>query len=99
LNEQETQGQEVAEQSAGTAERVIEHLDAARSRHKTKKAVQNEYREASPRTHTSRLQFTDEERAAPELETYIQKSDKAADRVDAARAVLPKQQKLVKERI
>ena len=99
MNEQETQGQEVAEQSAGTAERVIEHLDAARSRHKTKKAVQNEYREASPRTHTSRLQFTDEERAAPELETYIQKSDKAADRVDAARAVLPKQQKLVKGRI
>lgn len=99
MNEQETQGQEVAEQSAGTAERVIEHLDAARSRHKTKKAVQNEYREASPRTHTSRLQFTDEERAAPELEKYIRKSDKAADRLDAARAALPKQKKLVRERI
>ena len=48
---------------------------------------------------SSRLQFTDEERAAPELEKYIRKSDKAADRLDAARAALPKQKKLVRERI
>ena len=41
----------------------------------------------------SRLQFTDEERATPELEKYIKKSDKAADRLDAARAALPPKKK------
>ena len=33
-----------------------------------------------------------------ELERYIEKSDKAADRLDAAKAAVPKQKKLVKER-
>ena len=47
---------------------------------------------------SSRLQFTDEELATPELEKYIKKSDKAADRLDAARAAIPKEKKLVKER-
>ena len=50
------------------------------------------------RTSTSRLQFTEEERATPELETYIKKSEKAADRLDAAKAAIPTQKKLVKER-
>ena len=49
-------------------------------------------------TSTSRLQFTEEERATPELETYIKKSEKAADRLDAAKAAIPKQKKLVKKR-
>ena len=47
---------------------------------------------------SSRLQFTDEERATPELERYIRKSDKAADRLDAAKAAIPKEKKLVRER-
>lgn len=45
-----------------------------------------------------RLQFTDEERASPELDKYIKKSDKAADRLDAANAAIPKKTKIVKER-
>ena len=45
-----------------------------------------------------RLQFTDEERATPELEKYICKSDKAADSFDKASAAIPKQKKIVKER-
>ena len=44
------------------------------------------------------MQFTDEERATPELERYIRKSDKAADRPDAAKAAIPKEKKLVRER-
>lgn len=44
------------------------------------------------------MQFTDEERATPELERYIRKSDKAADRLDAAKAAIPKEKKLVRER-
>lgn len=50
------------------------------------------------RTSTSRLQFTDEERATPELETYIKKSENAADRLDAVKTAIPKQKKLAKER-
>lgn len=46
-----------------------------------------------------RLQFTDEERATPELEKYIKKSDKAADRLDAANAAIPKKNKLVKRNV
>ena len=83
---------------SAAAERVIEHLDAAHTRKANKKAVKKEQEATVLRTSTSRLQFTDEERATPELETYIKKSEKAADRLDAAKAAIPKQKKLVKER-
>jgi len=83
---------------SAAAERVIEHLDAAHTRKANKKAVQKEQEATALRTSTSRLQFTEEERATPELETYIKKSEKAADRLDAAKAAIPKQKKLVKER-
>ena len=83
---------------SATAERVIEHLDAAHTRKENKKAVKKEQEATALRTSTSRLQFTEEERATPELETYIKKSEKAADRLDAAKAAIPKQKKLVKKR-
>ena len=81
-----------------TAERVMERLDAAHTRKASKKAVKKAQEATVLRTSTSRLQFTDEERATPELETYIKKSEKAADKLDAAKAAIPKQKKLVKER-
>ena len=81
-----------------TAERVMEHLDAAHTRKASKKAVKKAQEATVLRTSTSRLQFTDEERATPELERYIRKSDKAADRLDAAKAAIPKEKKLVRER-
>ena len=83
---------------SAAAERVMEHLDAAHTRKASKKAVKKAQEAAVLRTSTSRLQFTDEERATPELETYIKKSEKAADKLDEAKAALPKQKKLVKER-
>lgn len=83
---------------SAAAERVIEHLDAAHTRKANKKAVKKEQEATALRTSTSRLQFTDEERATPELEPYIKKSEKAADKLDAAKAAIPKQKKLVKER-
>ena len=63
-----------------------------------KKAARKAQAEAESRARTSRLQFTEEERATPELKKYIRKSDKAADRLDEARAKIPKEKKLVKER-
>ena len=46
-----------------------------------------------------RLQFTDEERAAPELEKVIRKADKAADKLDKAEAKIPKKTVKRKERV
>ena len=80
------------------AERVMEHLDAAHTRKANKKAVKKEQEATALRTSTSRLKFTDEERTTPELEPYIKKSEKAADKLDEAKAAIPKQKKLVKER-
>ena len=87
-----------AAQDTGTAERVLEHIDGAHTRNASKKAARKAQAEAESRARTSRLQFTEEERATPDLERYIKKSDKAADRLDEARAKIPKEKKLVKER-
>ncbi|MGL5514371.1 MAG: CD1108 family mobile element protein [Sporomusa sp.] len=86
----------------GTAERAIDRLDTERSRHKHKKQVREANKEIREKVQkpreTSRLQFSDEERADPALDKYIRKSDKAADKLDAARAKIPKQQKPVVKR-
>ena len=85
-------------QDTAAAERVMERIDAAHTRAASKKAVRKAQEEATAQTKSSRLQFTEEELSAPELEKYIRKSDKAADRLDAAKAAIPKEKKLVKER-
>ena len=80
------------------AERVLEHIDAAHTRTASKKAIKRVQREAAAKTKTSRLQFTEEERATPELQKAIRKSERAADRLDEARAAIPKKKVLTKER-
>lgn len=87
-----------AKQDTGIAERVIGRVDAGNTRKASKKAAKKAHSEAQIKTKSSRLQFTDEELATPELEKHINKSDKAADRLDAARAAIPKQKHIVKER-
>ena len=82
----------------GTAERVFERVDAEHTRKASKKAARKAQKEATIKEKSSHLQFTDEERATPELEKYINKSDKAADKLDAARAAIPKKKLLTKER-
>ena len=62
-----------AAQNTGTAERVLEHIDGAHTRAASKKAARKAQAEAESRARTSRLQFTEEERATPELERYIKK--------------------------
>ena len=80
----------IAKPQDAAAERVMEHIGAGQTRKASKKAVRRAQEAATAKTQSSRLQFTDEERATPELEKYIKQSDKAADRLDAARAALPK---------
>ena len=46
-----------------------------------------------------RLQFSDEERAAPELKIAIQKADKKADKLEKAEAKIPKKTVKRKERV
>lgn len=53
-----------------TAERVMEHIEAAQTRRASKKAVHKAQEEVTVQTTSSRLQFTEEELAVPELECY-----------------------------
>ena len=80
------------------AERVLEHIDAAHTRAASQKAIKRAQQEAAAKTKTSRLQFTEEERATPELQKAIRKSERTADRLDEARAAIPKKKVLTKER-
>ena len=75
----------------GKTERVMEHIEAAHTRKASKKAVRRAQEEATAQTKSSRLQFTEEELNTPELEKYIRKSNKAADRLDKAKAAIPKE--------
>ena len=83
--------------STALARTALHHLDDRRVRKSQKKKRRNRrkaYREgtAANSRPSSRLQFTEEERAAPELQKAIRKSDKAADKLDAARAAIPEKQ-------
>lgn len=94
---------DVSEQPVNTAGKVLDRADAAHSRHASKKAVKKANQTVSDGIDTinrpsSRLQFSEDERAAPELQEFIHKSDKAADRLDTARENIPKKKKLVRER-
>ena len=81
------------------AEKTVDRIGAEVERHLSKNAEKKALDAARPKTHSSRLQFSAEERATPELQKSINKSDKAADRLDAARAAIPKQTKIKKERV
>uniref|UniRef100_UPI003AF528DB CD1108 family mobile element protein n=1 Tax=Desulfovibrio sp. TaxID=885 RepID=UPI003AF528DB len=85
------------------ARTALHHLDDRRVRKSQKKKRRNRrkaYREgtAANSRPSSRLQFSDEERAAPELQQAIRKSDKAVDKLDTARAAIPKKRVLGTER-
>ena len=90
--------------STALARTALHHLDDRRVRKSQKKKRRNRrkaYREGTAANDrpSSRLQFSDEERAAPELQKAIRKSDKAADKLDAARATVPKKRVLGTERV
>lgn len=88
----------------GTAEKIIERVDTEHSRHKSKRAARRanataQEGEAARQRPSSRLQFTDEERSAPELQKAIRKSEQKADKLDAARAAVPKKTVVSKGRV
>ena len=80
------------------AEKAVDRIGAEVERQAAKGAGKKALDAAQLKTHTSRLQFSEAERATPELQKSIRKSEKAADRLDAARAAIPKSAFLTKRK-
>ena len=90
--------------SGDTAENVtgkaLNRAATERQRHKAKKRRRKAKKDAKQAAKTagqpqaSRLQFKEEERTDPELAKYVEKSEKAADRLEAAREKIPKQKRI-----
>lgn len=83
-----------ADDTAETSGRVVDEMEDHVERRQAKKARhkrRDTFREgeAARDRPSSRLQFSETDQAAPELKKAIRKSDKAADRLDAAKAAVP----------
>ena len=92
------------EEAVSFAETAVKETAHAHSRRREQRAARKDaeaIREGSEirQWPSSRLQFTDEERADPALRKYIDRSDRAADKLDAAKAKIPTKTVKVKERI
>ena len=92
------------EETVSFTEEATEQTARAYTRHQERKAAKEDaetVREGSEARQrpSSRLQFTDEERADPALQKYIERSDRAADKLDAAKAKIPTKTVKVKERV
>ena len=80
--------------TAGAAGKAVDRAELHREQAAAKKKRRKQRRayregEAAAGRPSSRLQFSEADRAAPELQGAIRKSDKAADRLDAAKAAVP----------
>ena len=90
--------------SGDTAENVtgkaLNRAATERQRHKAKKRRRKAKKDAkqaakaAAQPQASRLQFSEAERTDPELAKYVKKSEKAADRLEAAREKIPKQKRI-----
>ena len=96
--EEFTHQQPLPEKDTGAAERVLEHLEAAHDRQAARRDARELKREITAKPKASRLQFTEEERASPELTPYVKKAEKAADKLEKAQAAVPKKKKIVRQR-
>lgn len=102
--EPETELSASSEESAGAAAdlalRAAEHHEKKSARKAEKADTQAVQAGSAARQRpSSRLQFTEEERADPALGKYIDRSDRAADRLDAAKAAIPTKKVLRTERV
>ena len=86
--------QDYSTDAEGKAEKILERTEDVKDKHKAKKKAKQaaETAESEDGLHRSaaRLELTEEERADPALQPYIQKAEAKADKLDAARAALPK---------
>ena len=95
--------QDYSTDAEGKAEKILERVEDIKDKHKAKKkakqAAGTAESEDGLHRSASRLELTEEERADPELQPYIHKAGAKADKMDAARAALPKKRVPVKEKI
>ena len=88
---------DAAENMTGKA---LNRAATERQRHKAKKRRRKAKKDAkqaakaAAQPQASRLQFSEAERTDPELAKYVKKSEKAADRLEAAREKIPKQKRI-----
>ena len=83
----------------GIAEKLFDRAAAEHDAHKARQVAQMSRDAAQQRYSASHLQFSEEERAAPELHKHIHRAEKAADKLDAAQTAIPKKRVLRKERV
>ena len=81
-------------ETVGAAGKAVDRAELHREQAAAKKKRRKQRRtyregEAAAGRPSSRLQFSEADRATPELQGAIRKSDKAADRLDAAKAAVP----------
>ena len=79
--------------------KALNRAATERQRHKAKKRRKKANKAAQKAQEatgkqTTRLQFKEEERTDPELAKYVKKSEKAADKLEAAREKIPKQKRI-----
>ena len=92
------------EETVSLTETAVKEAAHAHTWHRERKAAKADaetVREGSEARQqpSSRLQFSDEERADPALKKYIARSNRAADKLDAAKAKIPTKTVKVKERV
>ncbi len=95
--------QDYSTDAEGKTEKILERAEDVKDKHKAKKKAKQaaETADSEDGLHGSaaRLELTEEERADPELQPYIHKAEAKADKLDAARAALPKKRVPVKEKV
>ena len=104
VSSREAEQEYSAAEPGGAAEKVLERAGDIRDRRKAKRAAKDAgdmITEAGEALHrpSSRLQFTAEERADPQLSKYIHKAEKKADKLDAAKDALPKKRVVTTETV
>ena len=92
------------EETVSFAETAVKEAAHVHTRHRERKAAKEDAETVrvgskARQLPSSRLQFTDEEQADPALRKYIEQSNRAADKLDAAKAKIPTKTVKVKERI
>ncbi len=88
------QDHSVSSDTAGAAGKAVDRVELHHERKSEKKQRRKQRRayregEAAAGRPSSRLQFSEADQAKSELQGAIRKSDKAADRLDAAKAAVP----------
>ena len=98
--------QDYSTDAEGKTEKILERAEDAKEKHSAKKKAKKAAETAAATENedglhgsAARLELTEEERADPALQPYIQNAEKKADKLDAARTALPKKRVPVKEKV